>query len=402
MRKTIIAGPSHIQRWKSNIAKGALPHADAEVVMVGFGGAPMWSASIRNEVCRSFEPGNSDIYLLIGDYRFGNSIFDDPSQNGSDTFVDGHSSIRRDLINTNSDRLLALKVEEALDYYVATFGESVKLIYWDMVGRRAIDMLQGRYVIAGEYNHPSWGKSFPGKFRKSNVVEMRDLFDYPLGEISRLYLDDSLHPTHVGYNFLSNIIFNGMGVSKAFDVARQSTLDMYMKEFSRFSLGGSLLISGNSVWVDTLRRVLGISGIKAFESAGIFIRPTGFANGRPITQDFKPYYFDYVLVVSFEEDIGSFSSNNPYFKNNVMSSPISPKVAYIPWEPSISQMFGNGTFTSPRAVSSLSAMSEPRAHWCRGLEDYEMRDLIEIGLRGEPNWNGIKAVVEVGVSQFSA
>lgn len=390
---TIIVGPSHIVRWQDNIRKAAIPAPPDRLTFIGFGGAPIWSKQIRDNVAKEFVPGESRIVLMVGDTRFGNGICEDCDQ-PSYPFADGFTHITRDRITPENDRNLASRVEAAIDHYIDRYGDAVRVIYWDMIGRRATDMLRRRNMKNGVYDHPSWGTALPGAHRTSHVIPLHDLFCHPSAELARLYIDDSLHPTSVAYRFLDLVVNHDRDVLSAFDTAR-TTVEAELGDRLQAVAGGQgLLIAGRSVWIDMLRRSLGHSGMRRMEEMGISTclvsmgaKVLTFPEGFP-----RP---GRCLFVSHDRTLADFLSARPVLADVTNGADI----RFIPWEASLSSLFQPDSFVSDLPRSAPLPMAEVERVW--QCPPTDLRRIIEVGRRAEPNWCGLTTLLDRAAYSFA-
>ncbi len=244
------------------------------------------------------------------------------------------------------------------------------------------------------FDHPSWGRDFPGAGRGAELVALEGLFDLPLGELSRLFIDDSNHPSQVGYLFLTALIRDRIGVRPAFDRARTAFEADLLAKFLRLVNNKPLLVAGDSIWIDILRRTLGASGLKRFEAQNIHIRATQLWREGP-----QPGAYQHFLFVSHHPTPEAFLEATPRLKAAFEAGAPPAQIAYFPWESSISQLFTTTKFTSPRAVEPAPEELITESFGCAltGL-----RELIEIGLRGEPNGRGLAHVIERAGEIFAA
>ncbi|MGJ8628538.1 MAG: hypothetical protein ACSHXB_16375 [Sulfitobacter sp.] len=395
MTKRILVGPSHIVRWQKNIDRGAAPSVGDQPVFFGFGGAPIWSKSIWEQVAGAYEAGETEIILLVGDTRFGNQICAETNLSEADyPFADGYLAIERDQISKACDEKMAARVEAAIDAYLEAYGDAVRVLYWDAIGRRALDCIAGRNIGPSGYDHPSWGTEFPGARRPKAVVSLQDIFSYPMGEACRIYLDDSIHPSTIGYHFLSNIIVSKSSVPAAFDRARKDVMEMLVKEILRLSGGRKILIAGNSIWIDVLRRLIGGRGVDELAEHNIHVKSTGASSSRDhiSTADFGSY--EEYLFVSWEHDLGAFLKNNQRLKETPEIADETVFPFYISWEGALSLLYRGKEMATNRPVPHDFTEADYAGQWGKAYKPESVREIIEIGLRGEPTFLGISAIFD--------
>jgi hypothetical protein len=73
-----IAGPSHVGRFIDYTKSGIIPKIGREAEIYGPSSLPIWSP----ELLAKIKAGDySEIFLIVGDFRFGNAIFKTHSGN---------------------------------------------------------------------------------------------------------------------------------------------------------------------------------------------------------------------------------------------------------------------------------------------------------------------------------
>jgi hypothetical protein len=368
---------------------------------LGFGGAPIWSKSLWDQAAALYKKKATQIVLIVGDARFGNSIFGvEGAAETSDIFVDGFDSIKRDYIGVHNDRCLFKRAEQAIDAYVNVYGDAVKVIYWDAICRRISDLLHKRHIVDGAYCHPSWGPAYPGASRGKSVFPMHLLVEkkYPLGELSRLFIDESNHLSYVGYLFLTDLIQGSDDVSKSFDLARERMVHELLGPLKNVANGRRLLIAGDSVWISVLRRTLGPRGIEELKLVGVNVQATGFGNGKQNQiGNITPY--DRFLFVSHERSLDNFLLNNPSLADGLREHE-NNAIVYIPWEPIVSRILVGDKLITSRG--NIEGADDALLHGLFGqtFANEDIRRLIELGHRGEPNWLGVVKILEASALKF--
>lgn len=222
-----IVGPSHIVRWQYlfNNTLTKLPRFDTYAV----GGLPIWDENLLTFL-KDAEHRYDEIYVLVGDFRFGNGCFD---KNNIKKF-----GISKENINDVNDSILFKRCLNSLDELSKLKG--VKLIFWDLYLREFINKKSGRYTNNGRYNHPLWNYSFVQDRYYDKTISLDELDNLNL---EHLYIDSSLHPSILGYNFLFNVI-TGQAVTVSF----LSSLRMKHEIDKKLHLSKPTIITGNGVF----------------------------------------------------------------------------------------------------------------------------------------------------------
>jgi hypothetical protein len=197
-RKCIV-GPSHIVRWQHLFSNTLtdLPAFDHYAI----GGLPIWDNELISFL-NDAEDKYDEIYVLVGDFRFGNDLFSEIKKR--------HLGIKKDNINIGNDTALLKRAIEALD--VICKIKNVKIIFWDLYLREFLNKKTGRYVINKHYQHPLWNYDF---FKRRYCHKNIDLSLLDSLNIDLLFVDSSLHPSILGYCFLFNL-FTDQSVTDSF------------------------------------------------------------------------------------------------------------------------------------------------------------------------------------------
>ena len=233
-RKCIV-GPSHIVRWRylfKNVLN-QLPQFDTYAV----GGLPIWDTELLSFL-KDAEHKYDEIYVLVGDFRFGNGLFTNQEKR--------HFGIIRNNINNINDSLLYEKSLSALDEI--SKKPNVKLLFWDLYLREFINKKSGRYVDKGKYSHPLWNyKIVQDRYRDITI---------PLNELDQLnleylYIDSSLHPSILGYNFLFNIF-----MGKTITDSLLSSMKMKYEIDRKLYCSNPTVLTGNSTFFRTINLYL--------------------------------------------------------------------------------------------------------------------------------------------------
>lgn len=190
-RKCIV-GPSHIVRWQHLFSSTLtdLPVFDHYAV----GGLPIWDYELISFL-KSVEDKYDEIYILVGDFRFGNDLFSETKKR--------NLGIKKENISIENDSALLKKAIEALD--VIYNIKNVKIIFWDLYLREFLNKKTGRYVINKRYQHPLWNYDF---FQRRYCHKIIDLSLLNSLNVDLLFVDSSLHPSILGYCFLFNLFTN--------------------------------------------------------------------------------------------------------------------------------------------------------------------------------------------------
>lgn len=395
MLQTIIGGASYVVRWQDNRKKGILTFPEDPTVFLGFPASPIWTNKLFMQINEFFIKDISKILLFVGDYRFGNTLFSDNVPSNK-IFLDGYQSISKKYINPEYDKQLLKRCEAALDRYSDTYGNNIQILHWALLGRQVFDRLQGRHIKEKKYHHPIWNLSTQMEKRGENFLDLRPLLKCPMDEVVRMFLDSDLHPTYIGYLFLEKSIFQKKTVREALEAAIDYTMwELLYAVLQEKKNTQSILILCSSVWGDTLCRYLSLSGKKRFKEYGIDIF------NLKEKKDWKPFSStDYakVLIISSEPDISIFLNEYNYIIS-LLKKIDSRRVCYIPWESTAKWVLQNSkrNYQLLETTKIIQPIDEQTA--LRIWGDYSLGtnflQLVEVGVRCQPNMNGLKHVLRM-------
>ncbi len=72
----LVIGPSHVVRWVIEHSFRPSDNALHDIKVIASGGLPLWSDYVSKEL--SLISKDIQIYVLVGDFRFGNEACDNP------------------------------------------------------------------------------------------------------------------------------------------------------------------------------------------------------------------------------------------------------------------------------------------------------------------------------------
>ena len=169
---------------------------------------------------------------------------------------------------------------------------------------------------------------------------------------------------------------------------------MLVKEILRLSGGRKILIAGNSIWIDVLRRLIGGRGVDELAEHNIHVKSTGASSSRDhiSTADFGSY--EEYLFVSWEHDLGAFLKNNPRLEETPEIADETVFPFYISWEGALSLLYRGKEMATNRPVPHDFTEADYSGQWGKAYKPESVRQIIEIGLRGEPTFLGISAIFD--------
>lgn len=293
--------------------------------------------------------GDSMLYILVGDFRFGNEVCEYSNLDNT-IFVDGYYAINQEFLTDDNDKKLLNRCISAIEFYLEKFKENnIKLLFWDMFCRQIQDRLAGKYIVNRTYCHPI----FPSIDKisekipriKDYIINLEVLLNnQPMHELNRLYIDGSNHPSQIGYLFLNNIINRNLNIFDSYNFAvlevENKFIDLAKKIFLHY--GQKTIIIGNSKWLYTFINYLGKDGVKKLTKYGLIVSTISKIQGRPhftdLTKDIKIQYCNVVVIsklTNYEKNELSILFNvNTEFWN---------KIHHIDWDTSVEKYITSKT-----------------------------------------------------------
>ena len=268
-----IIGPSHMVRWAQHVSNGLLKQPASHVNLIGFGGAPVWSQRLL-ETARKACNGDTKLLLMVGDFRFGNDIALKADRDSLPLFLPNVSGINGKAITPDHDQFMFQRSSSAILKWNEIFNNQIHFIFWDLFCRQVQDRLAGRHIQDKQYKHPHWNlKDVQASIPAPKLIDMLPLLELPMHEAMRLFIDPSSHPSHIGYLTIINCFYYSTDARTSFNKAVKEVESLILKTASQLVArkGSEITLFGQSVWLDTLLRYLGQSGLLKLESVGIHV-----------------------------------------------------------------------------------------------------------------------------------
>jgi hypothetical protein len=379
----LIVGPSHIVRWKNHRRHGLLDTPCDEGAFVGFGGAPIWSKRLFESAVSLAKP-EQEILYMVPDFRFGNSVAVGMSELPAGAFLDGHSGIDSKALTLNNDRLMYQLCMKALPHWRNKFPNTIRFCFWDLLCRQIQDRLLKKHVSTKKYVHPVWNlKEIQDAYPTENVIDLTPLLGEPMHELNCLYIDSSSHPSQIGYKTIENCFIHKMDALSAYTKARNDVSSQIIEASQRLILTNKpfKLLTGSSVWLDTLARYLGQKGIQTLIHAGICIKPSHTPPAYPVelAEEF---------IAAGDHDIIYISENGVSADHSVASPHRATNhVKFIAWEASCDHVIRSRN-ERPQSVYG-NIISPTHALGILVLNDED----VELGPFGYPTINGLLKVL---------
>ncbi len=267
----IVAGPSHVTRWKHLAAQGVVPAPFESTHFIGGAGLPAWNRSLFEKVAQRYRPGMR-VLLILPDPRSGNAVLEEP-EIVEDAFADGFTHILRELISPVCDAEMVRRHVAALGYWWAAFGEDLRLVPWTGLLTAHVHLESGEHWQDGQYSYPSMDSWLAGDAARLGAEDISPLLGRDsVAKFGGLYADRSLHPSLAGYVMLMKSAA-GVPVSEAL-AAGQAARDRWLWRLQRraetlLASTGPVRIAGGAVWQRAARLTLGPAVLSALADAGL-------------------------------------------------------------------------------------------------------------------------------------
>lgn len=382
-----VLGPSHVLRWASQIRSGTVKSKLTADRFIGIGGAPIWSKRLFDT---AHKVAGSDEYIgvVVGDFRFGNAIaLLGPHERKAELY-DGFLSIDSSALDTKSDQIMLDRGLTGIRMWDNHFGQKARYLFWCLFCRQVQDRLDGRYIDSRIYRHPTFNYSeLSCTVKSGRVVDLSPLLKLPMHEIVRLFIDSSCHPSIIGYRLIENSLISGEDVIYSYN---QSVAD-----FERDILGiispisdSITVLSGRSVWLNTLVRILGASGSQWLAQNGLIIAPLDIQPGRPnyrnVGQTTDLSSATWIIFSHGGEDLSPDVAVALGVEHKTLS-----QAFVIDWENSTIPIIENRSET-PNFLKVMPEKIIP------AIEKLTLSDhMVELGPAGIPTWAGIEQVLEL-------
>jgi len=286
-----VVGPSHAIRWSWHVRDGVVPCDLPSENIHGLGGAPIWSKRLFDTARKHVSKGGT-LLVMFGDFRFGNAIALAPKRDARTLFQDGVLGIDATALTPEIDRKMLMRGLAGVKSWVSSFGPKARFIFWDLFGRQVFDRLAGRHISDGRYQHPVFNYAETvAQFPKADVVDLTPLLRQPIHEVRRLFIDQSCHPSQIGYVFLNEALCKGRDVLTSYRdavIEVESALFVLARQVAA-AKGGPVLITGRSVWLETLAGYMGQSGMARLADAGLVLAPLVPVAGQPSIAQMMQY-----------------------------------------------------------------------------------------------------------------
>jgi len=239
-----IVGPSHAVRLRHALATKQFLEFAIPSQIIGVGGMPIWSPRILKEIGLSYQ--DHDVFFIVGDFRFGNLVLNDPKFSASYPQEKEYLSIDKELINEKNDQILFDLCMTTIKALKLQLQGKLKLLFWDLSIREYENRSTGRYQESGSYRHPVWNLENVLSQFETIAIDSRDVL-----KVGRqLYIDSSAHPSFIGWIYISQLINGNISVdlSKLINTFGQALQRIFATNLKQ----DRVIITGNSKFTRVL------------------------------------------------------------------------------------------------------------------------------------------------------
>lgn len=286
----LIFGPSPALRWSIHVRNGVVGCGLPPENIIGWGGVPIWNKRLF-EMAKDKAGESEHLAVIVGDFLFGNEICLNMPEENNDLMQDGFLAISATALSPENDELMLKRGLRAVNVWHQQFGQRARFIFWCLFGRQVLDRLAGRYISKNEYKHPIFNYSeITSRLSDLDIVNLDPLLRLPIHEISRLFIDGSANPSHIGYLLLDNLLVQGIPSIDAYQkavTAFEAELLTLTKEINKFHTS-PVLLTGKSVWLDTFVRYMGANGATKLAAEGVVLAPIDQSAGFQYSIDNLP------------------------------------------------------------------------------------------------------------------
>ncbi|WP_137405729.1 hypothetical protein [Sphingobium sp. MP9-4] len=393
--KQTIFGPSHAIRWSWHVRDDVVPCQLPSDQIIGLGGAPIWSGTLLDKA--SSRADEQAVFgVMVPDFRFGNGICLDPLAQFGSVVRDGFLGIDSRAMTIAHDRAMLDRGMAGMEEWHRRFGKRVRYVLWCLFGRQVHDRMAGKHISTGVYRHPVFNyNDVVNAFPYLDIVDLSSLLKWPIHELRRLYIDSSSHPSQIGYLFLDEVLVNGGDVVKAYEesVAEVEGILHEMANRAHQAKGRKILLTGQSVWLDTFMAYMGSQGVEKLAGAGLIVAPLNATPGQPsINQLSRSMNLDDCAVVVMSAggiDLSSslaqaFDTHSDAWRN----------IRCIDWESATIPAITGRSETPQFTKINLSLPKSDAA-----IVPDLIPSMVEQGPLGMPSWTGILHILDLIASQ---
>lgn len=247
-----------------------LPAPFASTSSLGEGGFPVWNRTVFAQMVARHEVGQP-IFLIVPDFRFGNSIASGPFVSGQ--FYAGHTHIRKEAIRPRIDAIMYRHQVDCLAIWRSVFGRDLMIFEWTMLMNASTHHAEGRHMDEDGYVNPAyaaWVQS--DRPRLAALSWPPGLLERENDRLRRLIVDRSQHPSAIGF-MVQHGMMTGLDFAAAL-VRAEEIWAAWCAELVRIvaaQAGPVVALSGSSIWLTTALRQMPQGVPAALAAAGVIL-----------------------------------------------------------------------------------------------------------------------------------
>ncbi|WP_155738146.1 hypothetical protein [Sphingobium yanoikuyae] len=359
--------------------------------IIGLGGAPIWSKTLLSKASSQLDD-RSGLAVIVPDFRLGNKICLDPEAHSGSIIKDGFLGIDRRAMTEEHDRAMLDRSFAGIEEWHRRFGKRARYIFWSLFGRQVHDRMAGRHISGKVYRHPVFNyRDVLLAFPHLDIVDLSPLLKLPIHEIRRLYIDSSSHPSQIGYLLLNDILLNGTDVAEAY---RKSVIEVEQTIYDLANLASKskkrkVLLTGQSVWLDTFMAYMGSQGVANLAAAGIILAPLNATPGQPsINQMRRSIDFDDCAVVVMSAGGTDLSTSLAHAFHTDPGA--WEGICYIDWESATIP-----AITGRRETPQFTKLNQKLSKADVAIIPDLIPSMVEQGPLGMPSWTGLVHILQM-------
>jgi len=272
-------GPSHVNRIQKYLNDQILV-VNETYFLFGIAGAPVWNLDFSQKI-DELSSSCQRLVVMVGDFRFGNSIIEDIKGGSHQELVNNYIGINKKYLDAESSLILKEKCMNAIQKLEERHTGKIYFLFWDLAFRQVLDRLDGKYITnGGKYNHPffNYSSDVNSVLKTSDhLIDIEYILSISMHKARRLIIDRSCHPSWIGCNFILNLL-RGINAKESLDSAfaqfdNLAALWIRMLQEGKGS-AKALILTGRSEWLLSLLRYLDADHIKFMLDNDIYIIPS--------------------------------------------------------------------------------------------------------------------------------
>lgn len=392
---SLIVGPSHALRWHHQVHDGVVRcNLEAEQI-IGLADHPIWSKQLL-ETALAMAGTETPIGVMIGDFRSGNGICFSNQRDQEPVLNDGFWGVRSAAITPEYDQQMLQRGRAGLACWHQYFGARARYVFWYLFGLQVQDRLAGRYISDKGYRHPTFNYTdVVASLPYLDIVDLSPLLYMPMHEVNRLFIDKNSHPSRIGYLLLNGLLCENLDPQEAYHLAvTEVEADLIALARQIVSQKNKpVILTGCSIWLDTLGRYLGATGAKRLAEVGLILAPLerspGQASIAEICTGLDLSSYAFVVLSAGGADLTPILA-----KAFDTASAAWHELPCIDWESATSSII-----VERKAPLKFTRLNTALPVHTNIISCALEASMVELGPEGIPSWAGLKHLLQVIASE---